>query len=367
METTQLYSIVNSINKQTMGETAIQAVDTASFIAMGNSVLSSAINTEAWLNTLLQRIGKTIISFRPYTNKMSELAFTDMQWGAIMQKIKVEMPEAVEDVSVELEDGESVDHYIVAKPQAKQKIFVVRSPYTFFVTIQRKWLYEAFLSEGAMEQFIAAIFGELQNKLELSQENLGRLCLANFIANMGDSQKIHLLTDYNTLSGQSITGDKALIDNGFLRYAMGQMRLYSEYLQTMSTLYNKEKCKRHTPLRDQRFVTRADFKIAMETQVEYAAFHEGYLQKVADITVPYWQSADDRGSIIIDGGEGEDIKINNILGIIHDREALGTFRKSTDVLTTPVNARGAYYNTFYHTDDARFNDLSENAILFLLD
>ena len=67
MDTTQIYGIVNSVAEQTMGESAIQVVDTNSLVALGNSVLSSQANTEAFLNTLVQRIGKTIISFRPYT------------------------------------------------------------------------------------------------------------------------------------------------------------------------------------------------------------------------------------------------------------------------------------------------------------
>jgi len=366
METTQLYNIVNDINSQTMGDIAIKAVDTASFIAMGQQVLASNNNTEPFLNTLVQRIGKSIISYRRYESKLADMALTDIEWGAILQKIKVDMPQAVEDASVNLVDGQSVDPYIVTKPVSHQKFFVVRSPYDFKITTQYRWLKEAFTSEGAMMSFISAVNGEAQNALELSQENLARMCMNNFIANTDDSQRVHLVTMYNAVSASHVTSDNALMSESFLRYAVSQIKLKMIQMEMMSTQFNKEGMQRHTPRSDQRFVVRADFQLAMETQVEYAAFHDEYVKLEDFIKVPYWQAADTPNDIIIEG-KSEEIEVNNVVAFLHDRDALGTFRKETEVLTTPVNARGAYWNTFYHTNDARFNDLSENGIVFLLD
>ena len=370
MDTAQIYEIVNSVTSQALGREDLTAVDTASFIAMGDAVLSSNTNTEPFINTLVQRIARTVVSFRAYNSKWSELAITDVDYGRIMQKVKVAMPEFVSDVSVELTDGETVDPYIISKPKAKQKLFVVRSPYTCYVTIQRHWLKEAFTSEDAMESFISAIFGEMQNAQAVALENLGRACTANFIANMGDGQKVHLLTRYladvpDATAG--LTAAQAMYDPGFLRFAMGQMKYYSDRMTEMSTLYNKEEETRHTPIADQRFLIRSDYLNHMETQVDYAAFNDRYLKKAADLTVNFWQDAKTPGSILIDGGDDEDIEIENILGFIHDRDALGLFRKDVETLTTPVNARGRYYNVFQHVDDMRFNDMSENGVLFLVD
>lgn len=371
MNTAQIYDIVNSVTSQALGRDDLEAVDTASFIAMGDAILSSNTNTEPFINTLVQRIARTVVSFRAYDSKWKELAITDVDFGRIMQKVKVAMPEFVSDVSVELEDGETVDPYIISKPVAHQKLFVVRSPYTCFVTIQRHWLKEAFTSEDAMESFISAIFGEMQNAQAVALENLGRACVSNFIANMGDSQKVHLLTGYLAdVPGATagLTAQQAMYDAGFLRYAMGQMKYYSDRMTEMSVLYNKEGETRHTPITDQRFLIRSDYLNHMETQVDYAAFNDRYLKKAADLTVNFWQGAEEPGTIIVKGGEGEeDIEIENILGFIHDRDALGLFRKDVETLTTPVNARGRYYNVFQHVDDMRFNDLSENGILFLVD
>ena len=373
MDTNQIYELVNDVAQQTMGESALQVSDTASLVAMGNAVLSSSSNTEAFIDTLVQRIGRTMISYRPYKSQLGLMAVSDMTMGAIMQKIKVKMPSAVEDVTTQLIDGQSIDQYIVSKPKATQKLFVKRTPYTFYITIQKKWLREAFTSETAMGSFISAIYGEVENALELSQENLARLCMANFMATISTSANrvINLVTEYNTLKSASLDEDNALLDEGFLRYALGRMNNISKKMKTMSVLYNDGSETRHSPEGDQRFVSLVDFQTALETQVQWAAFHEQYVKKQNGIEVPYWQAAQSPMDIdlIIEGDDGEQEEsttLSNIVAFIHDRDALGTYRKEVEVATTPLNARGMYTNQFWHMNDLYFNDISENGVIFTL-
>ncbi len=374
MDTNQIYSIVNAVAQETMGESAITATDTASLVAMGNAILSSSSNTECFIDTLVQRIGRTMISYRPYKSKLGLLAVSDMTMGAIMQKIKVKMPTAVEDVTTQLIDGQSIDQYIISKPRATQKLFVKRTPYTFYITIQKKWLREAFTSETAMGSFISAIYGEVENALELSQENLARLCMANFMASISSATNrvINLVSAYNTATGSSVpTGADALLSEGFLRYALGRMNNIAKKMETMSVLYNDGTETRHSPIKDQRFVSLVDFQTALETQVQWAAFNERYVQKQNGIEVPYWQAAQSPLDInlVIEGDdpeEEESTTLTNIVGFIHDRDALGTYRKEVEVATTPLNARGLYTNQFWHMNDLYFNDVTENGVVFTL-
>lgn len=366
VNTQQLYTIVNAVNKQTMGESAIEVVDTNSFIAMGNAIIDQD-KVSPYLNTLAMRIGKTIISSRAYTSQFRDYNFTDMQWGALMQKIYTEMPDAVADDTIPLTDGQSVDMYIVKKPKAKQKFFVVRSPLSFFQTYQRKWLREAFLSESAMGAFIGSITQAVQNKIQLSQENLARATINNFIVNLADTQKIHLITEYAAATGTTVTATNCLYDEAFIRFCIGRIKEVSMDMTAMSVLYNKDGYARHTPRNLQRAVFLTEFQVHAETQVEWAAFNAGALSINLGTQVPYWQTQTDRRKIMATDEDGEEVTMSNVIGLIHDRDALGTFRKYEDVLTTPINARGDYYNTFWHFNDARFNDMSENGIVFLLD
>lgn len=370
MNTNQIYSIVNGVVGQALGSSALTAVDAQGLIQLGNAVLSSQSNTEAFLNTLVQRIGRTIISYRKYTNKLSDMVLTDFEWGVILQKIKVKMPDVVEDDAYDLTDGQSVDHYIIGKPDATQKLFVARTPYSLYVTISRKLLKEAFLSESAMGGFLAAVFGEVQNKIELSYENLGRLCMANYVAEIaGGAREIKLLTAYTALDANApANAAEAMVHEGFLRYAVATIKQYSKRFTDMSTLYNDGNETRHTPYDMQKLRILSEFETALETQVEYAAFHDKFVSlKGTYSAINFWQSAQTPGSIKVErASDGTETTVTNIVGLLYDREAMGLYKEEEDVLTTPVNARGMYYNTFWHLQRNYLNDLSENCLVFTL-
>lgn len=372
MKTDQIYGIVNEVFAQATGNTNLKAIDTDSLIAMGKVLLSSADAVDNFTNTLVQRIGRTIMVYRDYRNQLRILLRDNFEWGAIVQKVNVDMPEAKEAVDYDLVDGQSVDMYIVNKPVVHQKFFTKNTPYVFFITIQRHHLKEAFLSERGMASFLTSVYGKVRNKLEVTMENLSRLCIANFIANVGPSQTVNLATKYQEATGAAtkLTPEQAMFDADFLRYAIGQLNLYSSKMRSMSTLYNKSGTDKFTPYDKQIFLTIADFTTQLQTVVQYSAFNEQYVNKVAAAEVPYWQSATSPFAIDveIDNGSGvkTEVQIDNIVGAIFDYDALGTYREEEDVLTTPVNARGRYFNTFWHERQMWFNDLDENGILFTL-
>lgn len=362
----QVYDIVNEVASQSIGKTAIKVVDTNSLVALGEQVFASNNSVEGFTNTLVQRIGRTIISFRAYTNQLRGIVMDDMEWGRIVQKVKVEMPTATPDMSYELTDGESVDMFIVNRPKTKQKFFSKNTPYDFYVTIQRFMLKEAFLSAGKMESFLAAVYGEVRNALELAMENQGKLCVANYIGNTKAAQVLNLVTMYNTASGQAITANTAVFDNAFLRWATGIINLYRKRLTSMSVQYNSEGETRHTPFAMQVMMLAAEFETAIETQVSYAAFHNEYVRADYNLSIPYWQAEQNPLQIDVTNSGGKEVKIQNVIGFLFDRDALGCFRREDDVLTTPVNARARYFNTFWHETQSWFNDMSENGIVFTL-
>ena len=84
-------------------------------------------------------------------------------------------------------------------------------------------------------------------------------------------------------------------------------------------------------------------------------------------TVPFWQSIKSPSDISIKPeGATTNVTQSLIMGILYDREAMGTFKKKYKSLTSPVNAAGQYYNVFYHMITMYYNDLTENAVVFLL-
>lgn len=386
MDTKQIYTIVNEVNAEAFGENALSVVNTEGLISLGNAVLSSTVNTESFLNTLVQRIGRTIISFRQYRNKLGDMVLNDFEYGAILQKIRVHLTDAETDPAYALADGESVDPWVINKPDVEQKLFVTRTPYLFHVTIARKQLKDAFINEAAMGAFIGAVFGQVRNSIEVSLENLGRACINNMIAEFtpgtpsGEgaaattlNHEVALVTLYNTARGFKsgdagyVDADTALFDDAFMRYAVSVIKSYSDNLTDMSTLYNDGSIESFTPREDQRLKVLTKFQRVLETVVQYSAFNEEMVALNAYSVVNFWQSAQTPGTVkIARASDGAEIEAENVIAVLYDRDALGIYKRDEDVLTTPVNARGLYYNTYYHQMELWFNDTSENFIYFTL-
>lgn len=370
MTTEQIYSLVNAVNSQAFGHSALQVADTSSLISLGNTVLSSSTNTEAFLNTLAQRIGRTIMRFREYRNKLGDMVLNDFEYGAILQKIKVHMPEAEQDQSYDLIDGNTVDPYVIAKPSVDQKLFVTRTPYQYHITIQRVHLKEAFQSPEAMGSFIAVVFGEVRNAIEISLENLSRITLATAIAEYSTSREIPLVTDFNTEynPGTPMTASDAIHDEEFLRYAIMRMMTMTDMMQDASELYNDGSMITFTPRADLRIKVLSEFQRRIESNVLYSAFNERYVDIPEGYkTLNFWQAEQSPYDVNITRPSDQvATTVNNVVAILHDRDAMGVYKIDEEIATSDLNAAGLYYNQYWHLKQLRFIDLSENGVIFTL-
>ena len=210
----QIYTIVNEAAKQAWGESALAAIDTASFISLGDKALSSTTDTEEFLNALVDRIGRRIFSMRKYSRNRNTMAREPFEYGCILQKITVEPPEAKENKSWEIGDVSYAPTYApVIKSNVKQKLFNRVSTWEIDVTIPDYQLRTAFTSETEMAVLIDAIFTSMDNRMEQALESCGDLTRANFIARKLKSAKpcgaINLLHNYNTLTSQTLTVESA--------------------------------------------------------------------------------------------------------------------------------------------------------------
>lgn len=383
METNQIYSLLNSVNQQSEGKIDITVVDTASFVALGDAVLSSSTNTEPFLNSLCQLIYRDVVEGRAYKSPLRSLMKGTAEWGAIVRKVAVDMPELEEEKAVPLTDGQSVDQYTVKLPKVHQWLFVSRTPYSAFVTIQRVWLKEAFKNEAAMESFIATVFLKIQNRLELSIENLTKMAIANYIGLSKANQTFNLVSMYNAEKGLTDTGAvqagiSAMHNADFMRWAVGIIKEVMSNLSSMSVLYNYEGEERFTPYAEQHLMMLSRFKTQLETTALYGAFNEEYVNIVQKEIVPHWQG---KGTtpmnfakqskidvkVRIPGSETSSEKqIENVVAVLFDNEAVGAYRQIEEVATTPLNARGLYTNTFFHEQQLWFNAVDENFVVFTL-
>ena len=110
------------------------------------------------------------------------------------------------------------------------------------------------------------------------------------------------------------------------------------------------------------------FQRRLETVVEYAAFHDQFVRPDIDYTtINYWQASTNPTDInITRPSDGTTVNMTDVVCLIHDRDAMGVYKIDEEVLTSPVNAAGSYYNTYWHEKSLRFLDLSENFVYFTL-
>lgn len=369
MTTEQIYQLVNDVNKQAFGSQALTVADTQGLISLGNLVLSSNSATESYLNALAQRIGRTVVRYRMYRNKLDDMVLNSFAWGAILQKINLGMPAAEEDPAYDLQQGQSVDMYKINKLPVDQKLFVTRTPYLFTLTVPRFQLRESFLSEEAQGAFLSAMFGKVRNKIEATLENLGRLTIAAGVSE-SSARKIDLVTEYNALAGtagQVTAGPAALLDEAFNRYALRRIKEVMDDFTDMSVLHNDGTTETFTPYEDQRLRIISKFERALETTVEWAAFNEQYVKLSGFTKLNFWQAEQDPYSIKVNKpSDGEEFTAANVVAVLHDRDAMGIYQEFEDILTSPVNSRGAYYNQHWHRKDGRMLDTSENLVYFTL-
>lgn len=381
----QIYTIVNEVAQQAMGSKTMAVVNNAGLVALGNTVLGSNETKNNFINALTDRIGRTIVSFRAYHSHFPDFERDSIEWGNILQKLKVAMPDAESDDSFNLQDGESVDQYKINKPKVNQLLFTNEAPWQTHITVHLDELEKAFVDSSAMGAFISGMFGEVQNRIELAMENLSMDCVNNYMAEMikrktqRPSRVINLVTEFNADMNAEISAEQAITDPRFLQYVVRRINKISSTMEYMTAgMYNDTAYaggdtqnsiySRHTPKSEQRLMLYIDLVNSLKTDVNSKAFN---MKEVAiDIpfqTVPFWQSLKTPDAINIQpasGGTG--ISQAAVMGILFDREAMGTFKNKYTSLTSPINAAGKYYNVFYHMITMYYNDLTENAVVFLL-
>ena len=372
----QIFNIVNDVAKQTFGEKAINVVDTSTLVALGDAVLKSDENTENFTNTLVDRIGKTVFSTRAYTTDNAEgMVREPFEYGCILQKIYVDLPDAKENNSWEIGKGNYTPTFApVIKPTLKQKLFNKQTTWEIDVTIPDFMLRTAFTSATEMAVLIDAIFTSMENMMQIALENNKNLTRANFIASKLHSNKpcgaINLLHLYNTLTSQTLTVDACMRDLGFLKWSTQQINLWAKRLSKMSTLFNDEGYKRFTPQSDLIVNVLQDYDSAINSYLQSDTYHNE-MTKIASSysTVPYWQGSglnytfEDTSKIDVKIDETTTITESGIIAVIYDRDAMGvtiTERRGT----TQRNNKDEYTDYFNKATYGYFNDLSENGIVF---
>lgn len=393
MNIKQVSTIVNSVVNQMNGTEDVTSTDLTDVVQLGSEILTDKNKTDDFMNALVDRIGKTIISNRTYPGVDSAIISDAFEFGAILQKIYVEPQEAEDSKVWGLTEGATVDPFVISKPAVKQWLFSGIDTWQVTVTIPSDQVKSAFTSAEAMAAFIDGIFVTLENSISLHLESIANMAYANFIGEkLADGlgwksgttaapvthaahnpiQVINLLKEYKDIHADStLTAATALKDTDFLKYATQRINLLLKRMSKMSTMFNVKDYQRHTPTVYARVTMLSDFASACEYYLQSDTYHNELVGLPAYREVQYWQGSGkdyeytDTSMIDITTASGKVVQQNGVVCLINDIEAIAlthTNRTSDSIW----NPKGRYTNYFQNVDIAYMNDMTENGIVFLV-
>lgn len=373
MEIKQVYQFTNDAVGEAIGDSAILAEDLSNVVDIGNAIFNASA-FDAYVKSLVNRIGKVIFVNRPYRGSAPSVLMDAWEYGSVVEKIHSEMPEAVENESWDLVDGQSYDPHVFHQPVAEVKFFNKMTTFEIEASITERQVKQSFSNATQLNAFISMIFNEIEKSMTVRTDALIMRTINNMIvetAKDGNGNRaVNLLSKYNTQYRETLTADKAIVDPDFIRYAAYQIALYTDRLTRMSTLFNVGGKQRFTPKDLQHIVMLSEFRAAADVFLQSGTFHDEYTKLVNAETVPFWQGSGtdyaftSTGAINAKPASGGDAQsITGVLGCIFDRDALGVMNNNQRV-TTQWNAKAEFTNYFYKKDARYFNDLNENFVYF---
>lgn len=381
----QAASLLNSIYHQATGKNALTPTSTADFVTMANATLQTGYDKVS--QAISEVLTRTIFSVRPYSAKFTGIQVDSERWGNHVRKINFIDRDVVNDDRYTLTDGQSVDMYTVRKPLVLQTNFYGGQMYEDWVTIYRDQLNTAFTGPEQFASFLSGVTQNMRDKLEQFRESQRRETIMNFVGAKMEADSanvIHLVTEYNQATGSSVTANTVRNpDNfpGFVKWMYGYIQGLAGLMSNRSIKYHLnvtgKEIMRHTPANRMKAFLNAQWAASVGPEALSGIFQIGQMKDIDWETVDYWQSINAPMSISVtpnymdptDGSvkTGDPQTTTALLGIIFDEEAMGISDKSTWMSVTPFNSRGGYYNQWYHILVQTWNDLTENAVVLLLD
>ena len=383
MQVNQIYSIINTIAGELLGETAVVNEDLSNVVSLGESFVNVA-GLDNYVRSLNDHVGRMVFNDRVYSGRVPSVLMDGWEYGSILEKISPELPDATENESWELTNGTSYDPNVFYKPSVNVKCWNQRVTFEIPVSITERQVKSSFTSPTQLNAFISMIYNAIQNAMTIRLDALIMRTINNLIgetlyADYGSAdislsshiKAVNLLYLYNTNvnSGTDITAADAMTDPEFIRFAALTMSNYMDRMKVMSTLFNIGGKERFTPEDKLHVVMLSEFKNAANVYLQSDTFNESYTALPNAETVPYWQgSGTDYGfastsKVYVTTSGSHNVTITGLLGVMFDRESLGVSNMNPRV-TTQYNAKAEFWNEWHKYDAGYFNDTNENMVIF---
>ena len=383
MKIKQVYEIVNDAQQEVLGKESLIKEDLSDVVSIGESIANANLY-DKYVGALLNRIAKNIFSIRAYTGRAPKVLMDSWEFGSIVQKVHVALPDAEENESWELVDGATYNQDQFYKPSVSVKLWNQKTTFEIPISIAEEQLKQSFLGAEEMARFISMLYLAVENSLTLKFDALIMRTINNFIGatiydNAVGTRVVKLLTEYNTIHGltgaDALTQAKALYDKEFLRYCAYRIKQVATRLSNYSTLFNIGGTEKHTP-RDMLHIVMLDYLDAgVSAFLQSDTFHDELVKLPDADVISCWQGSGTSFaladaskvyvSVLDKTGTKRDVEQAYIVCAMFDRDSLGVTAMNKRV-KGHVNDKAEFFNYWYKEDAGYFNDYNENFVVFIV-
>ena len=376
MQVNQIHEMLNTVTSEVLGETDLVNEDLTNLVDVGTEIIN-ADKVDNYVNKLVHHIGKVEFNNKTYSGKAKNVLMDSWEYGAILQKIDAELPEATENESWNLVDGQSYDPNVFHQPKVSSQFFDSKVTFEIPVSFAENQVKGSFSNAEQMNGFLSMLVNSVDTSFTIKLDELIMRTINNYIGTVIDKKDpntaINLLSLYNKANGTTLTAEKCLTDPQFLRYANFIINTYVGRIARISKLFNIGKRERFTNAENTNLLLLNDFVNSSNVFLQADVKHNEFTGISGVDTVPYWQGSGT--SYGFNDISKIDVKVNNgnklgkavsqtgILGVLFDRNALGVTNLDRRV-TTNYNPKAEFYTNFYKADSGYFNDFNQNFIVF---
>ena len=393
MDVTQVATLVNNVNAEIIGSSAILEENLSNVVDVGKAVFDST-SYDKYVAALVDHIGKVIFVDRKYSGELASLYRDNWEYGAVMEKVYVtDLPVAIENDSWKLTNGTSYDPNVFTQPSVAAKFYNKKTTFEVDLSIADIQVRSAFDSATQLNAFISMLMNAVDTAINIRLEGLAERVVNTLAANViyddipdlapekSGTKAINLLKLYNDQfdpnGNNPLTVSDALYTPEFIKFASLVIAKTLDRIKKPSTLFNCGGLVRHTPRDMQHLILLSDFKRAADSYLQSETYHNEYTALPLADSVPYWQgSGTDYGFDSIskihvdivdpsDDTKTKEVEMTGILGVAFDHWA-GGITNDVRRVTSMYNPKAEFTNLFYKQDANYFVDLNENAVVFFI-
>lgn len=386
MSIEQISKVVNQVMAQATGAQGIGNYTANSFVTVAQTALLTGY--DPIMKAISQLTLQTIFSERNYSEHFPGLRVDNQAYGNAVRKLKVADSDTQNNASFELSDGESVDMYAVKLYNILQTNFYGQVTWERQLTTFRNQLDSAFTGPGQFGSFYSMILRNTDNQIKQTHESMARALITNGIAAIiteaNANRVVKLITDYNADTGLTLTRkDVYKPENfpAFMAWTASRIarirRMMTERTRLFHTNITGHETNQHTPYENQQMYLYAPVQFDLNMRALSELFNDKYISLGRNELVSYWQSPSSPENInmtpVYTDTSGavktasDPVNTGNVFGVIFDDDFTGYTIVNEHQNTTPMNAKGEYWNTFYKYVHRYWMDNTENAVVLLLE